>query len=88
MSNTQQEGRLRSVSVIFPEHDKIVLTNERGDTYTSKSEELIDFFTALPSPLTVDELKQKFAQHLGVKELETSDAYAVEWTVKELNIKQ
>lgn len=27
-------------------------------------------------------LQQKFAQHLGVPDLDTSDAYAVEWAVK------
>ena len=31
------------LTVEYPEHDKLVLTNERGDTYTSKSEELADF---------------------------------------------
>lgn len=30
-------------------------------------------------------LQQKFAQHLGVPDLDTTDAYAVEWTVKELS---
>lgn len=31
------------ISIEMPEHGKIVLTNSKGDTYTSKSEELIDF---------------------------------------------
>lgn len=31
------------VVVKFPEHNKIVLTNSKGDTYTSTSEGLIDF---------------------------------------------
>jgi hypothetical protein len=32
-----------------PEHSKIVLTNKRGDTFTSRSEELIDFLHDYPS---------------------------------------
>jgi len=40
----KESGRETIVMVKFPEHGKIVLTNQRGDTYTSKSEELIDFF--------------------------------------------
>jgi len=48
-SATTREGGVR-VTVEYSEHDKIVLTNERGDTYTSKSEELMDFFHGLPPP--------------------------------------
>lgn len=32
-----------TISVDYKDHDKVVLTNSAGDTYTSKSEELIDF---------------------------------------------
>lgn len=43
-----------------------------------------------PSPIPVkdraDYLKQKVAEHLGVPELKTSDAYAIEWAVKNLNV--
>lgn len=33
----------RTLLVEFKDHDKVILTNESGDTYTSKSEELMDF---------------------------------------------
>lgn len=36
------------------------------------------------SPLTVDELQQKFAQHLGVPDLDTTDAYAIECAFKNI----
>lgn len=32
------------VKVEYKDHTKIVLTNKYGDTYTSQSEELMDFF--------------------------------------------
>lgn len=38
-----------------------------------------------PSPLSISELKQKFAEHLGEKELNTTDAYAIEFAVKNRN---
>lgn len=39
--------------------------------------------TAAPTPKNTDDLKQKYAEHLGVKnELDTSDADAVEWASK------
>jgi len=31
------------LEVEFKDHDKVVLTNENGDTFTSKNEDLIDF---------------------------------------------
>ena len=31
------------MKIEYPEHGMVVLTNEGGDTYTSKSEELMDF---------------------------------------------
>jgi hypothetical protein len=31
------------VTVEFKDHDKVILTDEVGNTYTSKSEELMDF---------------------------------------------
>ena len=31
------------LKIEWVDHDKIVLTNKKGDTYTSKSEELMDF---------------------------------------------
>jgi DNA-binding CsgD family transcriptional regulator len=31
------------IEVEFKDHDRVILTNQYGDTYTSKSEELIDF---------------------------------------------
>ena len=34
---------LIKIKIEYPEHGMVVLTNEGGDTYTSKSEELIDF---------------------------------------------
>ena len=34
---------LVKMKIEYPEHGMVVLTNEGGDTYTSKSEELIDF---------------------------------------------
>lgn len=52
----------------FDDNDKLVIDPIRKVT--------------LPSPLSVDELKQKFAQHLGVPDLDTTDAYAIEWAVK------
>jgi len=39
----------------------------------------------LPEQDEVKVMQQKFALHLGEKELNTTDAYAVEWTVKELS---
>jgi hypothetical protein len=36
-------GRTVKISFEFPEHDKVILTNVNGDTYISKSEELMDF---------------------------------------------
>jgi len=38
------------ITVEYKDHDKIVLTNIHGDTYTSKSEELQDFFHKATSP--------------------------------------
>lgn len=35
---------LQGIKIDFPEHGKIILTDKDGNTYTSKSEELIDFF--------------------------------------------
>ena len=35
------------IDVNFIEHGRLVLTNEKGDTYNSRSEELIDFFHGL-----------------------------------------
>jgi len=34
----------------YPEHGKVVLINEKGNTFTSKSEELIDFLISSESP--------------------------------------
>lgn len=31
------------ITVEFKDHDKVILSNPQGDTYTSKSEELMDF---------------------------------------------
>jgi hypothetical protein len=31
------------LTVEYRDHDKVVLTNQQGDTYASKSEELMDF---------------------------------------------
>ena len=44
LEKENEELRGKSIEVDYPEHGMIVLTNSRGDTYTSKSEELIDFF--------------------------------------------
>ena len=43
------------VQVSYPTHDKVVLTRTNGDTYTSKGEELLDFFLApeTSSPISV-----------------------------------
>lgn len=38
---------LIKLKIEHPEHDKMVLTNERGDTYTTHSEELGDFLFGL-----------------------------------------
>jgi len=38
------------ITVEYKDHDKIVLTNIHGDTYTSRSEELQDFFHKATSP--------------------------------------
>lgn len=42
------------ITVEYPEHDKVVLTNSQGDTYTSKSEGLIDFLHAAKFSPEVD----------------------------------
>ncbi len=39
------------------DHDKVVLTNLGGDTYTSKSEELIDFLHGADKPRVVNRLQ-------------------------------
>ena len=33
----------QKINIEYKDHDKVVLTNENGDTYTSMSEELMDF---------------------------------------------
>ena len=43
-----KEERLKDAEAVtlkveWKDHDKIVLTNKNGDTYTSKSEDLMDF---------------------------------------------
>ncbi len=38
---------LVKMKIEYPEHGMVVLTNEGGDTYTSKSEELIDFLNRI-----------------------------------------
>lgn len=38
-----QSSNQEVISISFPENDKIVLIRENGNTYTSKSEELMDF---------------------------------------------
>lgn len=35
--------KTQKLTVTFPEHGKMILTNKNGDTFTSTSEELIDF---------------------------------------------
>ena len=39
----EKEGGVAEFKVEYKDHDKVVLTNRQGDTYTSKSEELMDF---------------------------------------------
>src|SRR5690348_17098593 len=41
----QESGSILSLKVKSQEHGVIVLENEKGDTYTSKSEGLIDFLS-------------------------------------------
>ncbi len=45
----QQIAKLKEnyIKVEYPEHGMVILTNAKGDTYTSKSEELIDFVSPL-----------------------------------------
>lgn len=81
MNNNQQEGRLRALAFDFVKK----LSSEKEIYFTEYNlvTWLCDFYTSLPpSPLTEDELKAKFAEYLGEKELNTTDAYAVEWTLK------
>lgn len=40
------------LTVEYIDHDKVVLTNANGDTYTSKSEELMDFLLSSESLTT------------------------------------
>jgi hypothetical protein len=49
-----------TLEVEFKDHDKVVLKNESGSTYTSKSEELMDFLNVpnkiYPNPVLSDEI--------------------------------
>jgi hypothetical protein len=38
------------IKVEYKDHDKVILTNSKGDTYTSKSEELADFLHSESEP--------------------------------------
>lgn len=46
---------------------------------------IIEWLEELSSPLSEAELKAKFAEHLGEKELNTTDAYAIEFAVKNIS---
>lgn len=94
MSNTQQEGR--ELKTWIEEQKKVcqegyikATDEESRIMYASENitfgivlQKMDTIFTL--SPPTIGELKTKFAQHLGVPDLDTTDAYAVEWTAKEL----
>lgn len=95
-NTTQQEGRLRWVGVEIPPteeryyHTKgaVLAAYWHNDVKKWSARGVTHYLEELQSPpLAVDELKTKFAEHLRLilgEELNTSDAYAVEWTAKEL----
>lgn len=57
-----------SVKVSFKDHEKIVIERLNGDSYTSSSEELMDFFCAEDKPsraMTLEECKDQVARKHG-----------------------
>lgn len=87
-NSTQQEGRLRTKEEIFNKlSDRfydIVGDGVQALTKEDAIEAMEQYHQQFSSPLSVSELKQKFAEHLGEKELNTTDAYAIEFAVKNL----
>lgn len=85
-NSTQQEGRLRSAEDWQKIYDGLLKNNGRKSSATVLHDfvkEVIKYTKEIPPP-TVSELKQKFAEHLGEKELNTTDAYAIEFAVKNI----
>lgn len=79
MENYQLSKRSPTLSIKDGKED------DRIPNYNSP--EYLEKIKALSGTAPVgSDLKQKFAEHLGVPELETSDAYAIEWAVKNLNV--
>lgn len=79
-NSTQQEGRLRTKEEIW---EKWIFNGDLSWTQSAMGA-MEEYHQQFPSPPTVSELKQKFAEHLGEKELNTTDAYAIEFAVKNL----
>lgn len=66
---------LQGIKIDFPEHGKIILTDKDGNTYTSKSEELIDFFHGASNVIP---MLQNKGEWISVEErLPTEDGFYI-----------
>lgn len=86
-----EEGNWIAMKVEWRDHVEVVLTNSRGDTLTSKSEELSDFLHGAeypsPSSQSEDRLRDEFKQFF--MSLKFPDPYVIaDWFIKRHNSSQ
>ena len=62
--NTMKK-ELITLEVQYDEHDKVVLVNRNGDTYTSKSEELMDFLCYAETPPPIQSVEKPLHEMPG-----------------------
>lgn len=72
--------RYIKIKVEYKDHNKVILTNSNGDTYTSKSEELMDFLHGL-KPLTSISLSEQF--NIWAKETKRNGGVLIGSSIKE-----